>query len=334
MNEAHVLFSDGDVKPVAKVVADSSQQDLIVLTVETGSRAPLVFGDELSLQQGDSVYALGAPKGLELTFTNGIVSSFRKLNDQFLIQTTAPIAPGSSGGPLFDRTGRVVGVTTSMLADTPGIYFSVGVGDVRRLLRKAGGVVVSFAEWAKQQDIEHNSESRSAVASSATQGEQTTTPSLEETLSWMKSFLEAHGQEREPRTGSSQSNSMGLLTKALEAQAAEHGCTVYFFDHSYSPGVQRHTDMTTPTRTSTDYIRLGDIDSSSIRSSDSHVYFETTNNLDKIVELVPTDHDGETFSHYDLNTGYLVFDSSGNAQLFATAFKHAVSLCVNAKAPF
>ena len=100
-------------------------QDLIILAVQTDNRSSLVFGDELSLQQGDSVYALGAPKGLELSFTNGIVSSFRKSNGQFLIQTTAPIAPGSSGGPLFDRSGHVVGVTTSMLSDAAGIYFCI-----------------------------------------------------------------------------------------------------------------------------------------------------------------------------------------------------------------
>jgi len=60
MNEAFVVFSDGMVKPVSTVVADSVQQDLIILTVETGNRSALVLGDELSMQQGHPVYALGA----------------------------------------------------------------------------------------------------------------------------------------------------------------------------------------------------------------------------------------------------------------------------------
>jgi S1-C subfamily serine protease len=62
MNQAYIVFSDGAVKPISSVVADSIQQDLRILAVETGNRPPLPFGDELSLQQGDSVYALGAPK--------------------------------------------------------------------------------------------------------------------------------------------------------------------------------------------------------------------------------------------------------------------------------
>jgi len=161
MNQALVIFSDGDTKPVTKVVADSTEQDLIVLAVETGNRKPVKFGDELSLQQGDAVYALGAPKGLELTFTNGMVSSFRKSNAQFLIQTTAPIAPGSSGGPLFDATGRVVGVTTSMLSDAPGIYFSVGIGDLKRLLRTPQAVALPLGEWAKQQSSSNKTEEAS-----------------------------------------------------------------------------------------------------------------------------------------------------------------------------
>ena len=96
------------------------------------------------------MYAIGAPRGLELTLTNGIVSAFRNLDNQFLIQATAAIGHGSSGGPLFDREGKVVGITSALLSDTPGIYFSVGVSDLKRLLRTPQIVALSFAEWTKQ----------------------------------------------------------------------------------------------------------------------------------------------------------------------------------------
>ena len=65
MNKAYVVFSDGATKPVSRVAADNAQQDLIVLSVDTVNRSPVKFGDEMSLQQGDSVYALGAPEGLQ-----------------------------------------------------------------------------------------------------------------------------------------------------------------------------------------------------------------------------------------------------------------------------
>jgi tetratricopeptide (TPR) repeat protein len=146
---AAAVFSDGGTSEVEAVVADSPGSDLIVLVASTGQRQPVRLGDELSLQQGDPVYAIGAPQGLELTLTNGIVSAFRNLDNRFLIQSTAAIGHGSSGGPLFDRGGKVVGITSSLLSDTPGIYFSVGVGDLKRVLRTPQLVTLSFAAWAK-----------------------------------------------------------------------------------------------------------------------------------------------------------------------------------------
>lgn len=148
-SDAVVFFADGTYTVVEGIVADSEARDLIIISAKTGSRPSLRLGDELSVRQGDPVYAIGAPEGLQLSITNGIVSGFRNLDDQFLIQSTAPIAPGSSGGPLLDSSGSVIGVTTSLLSGSPGIYFSVGVGDVSRLLRTPNTAIVPFATWAE-----------------------------------------------------------------------------------------------------------------------------------------------------------------------------------------
>jgi len=144
-SNAVVLFADGDTVRVEGFVADNPTRDITIIAVNTGMRAPLKLGDELALKQGDEVYAIGAPRGLDLSITNGIVSGFRTVEDQFLLQTTAAIAPGSSGGPLFNRDGRVVGVTTSLLNDSPGIYFSVGIGDVSRIMRSASTLVLPIS---------------------------------------------------------------------------------------------------------------------------------------------------------------------------------------------
>jgi TonB family protein len=142
---ALVVFADGSSELVEGIAADSVARDLVILVVKTGSRPVLKLGDELTARQGDSVYALGAPRGLALSLTNGIVSGFRDVDDQFLLQTTAPIAPGSSGGPLFDSSGRVIGVTTALLADSPGIYFSIGARDVSRLLRSPSPLIIALS---------------------------------------------------------------------------------------------------------------------------------------------------------------------------------------------
>jgi hypothetical protein len=141
-SDALIVFADGTSARVEGVGADSPARDLAILVVRTGARLPLKLGDELTVRQGDSVYALGAPEGLELSLTNGILSGFRDVDDRFLLQTTAAIAHGSSGGPLFDSSGRVIGVTTAFLSDSPGIYFSIGARDISRLLRAPSSVIL------------------------------------------------------------------------------------------------------------------------------------------------------------------------------------------------
>lgn len=79
-------------------------------------KAPAVrIGDSDSLAVGQHIYALGNPLGLEMTLSDGLVSSFRKDGNQRLryIQISAPISPGSSGGGLFDEDGRLVGITSA-----------------------------------------------------------------------------------------------------------------------------------------------------------------------------------------------------------------------------
>ena len=68
------------------------------------------------LRVGQRVYAVGSPRGLELTLSDGLISGLRHGADGSIerIQTTAPISPGSSGGGLFDQDGRLVGITTSI----------------------------------------------------------------------------------------------------------------------------------------------------------------------------------------------------------------------------
>ena len=131
---ASIVFSDGSVVTAKSIVGASQPQDIAIVEAETGSRLPLPLGDELQLKVGETVYAIGAPNGLTASLSNGLVSAFRQDEGQFLIQITAAIAPGSSGGPLFNSHGQVVGVTTSRLKDA-GFGFAVGAGDLEHLLK-------------------------------------------------------------------------------------------------------------------------------------------------------------------------------------------------------
>lgn len=78
-----------------------------------------------TLKVGEDVYTIGAPHGLQLSLGAGFVSGLRERAGQRLIQTTAPISPGSSGGGLFDGAGNLVGVTTFLLRDSQAIAFAL-----------------------------------------------------------------------------------------------------------------------------------------------------------------------------------------------------------------
>jgi len=90
------------------------------------------YGD---LKIGERVYAIGSPRGLENTLSEGLVAGLREMNGTRYIQTTAPITHGSSGGGLFDERGRLIGITT-LGATTGNLNFAVAIDEVLPLLDK------------------------------------------------------------------------------------------------------------------------------------------------------------------------------------------------------
>lgn len=102
----------GDVVLPATIALADEVYDLCRLSVPNMHAPPVPIGSVDTLRTGQRVYAIGAPQGLELTLSEGIVSALRKVEGGTVIQTTAPISPGSSGGGLFDASGRLVGVMT------------------------------------------------------------------------------------------------------------------------------------------------------------------------------------------------------------------------------
>ncbi len=135
-NKAIVKFSDGTVLPVDGVLAADKVRDLVLIKIHGKIFRTLTLGDSDRVQVGEEVVAIGNPLGLELTVSNGIVSGLRtdkEAGGKFL-QTTAPISPGSSGGPLFNMLGEVVGINTMYLEGGENLNFAIPVNDAKHLL--------------------------------------------------------------------------------------------------------------------------------------------------------------------------------------------------------
>jgi hypothetical protein len=89
-----------------------------------------------SLAVGERVYAIGAPEGLELTLSEGVVSGLRDYGGGRVIQTSAAISPGSSGGGLFDTRGRLIGITTFSMKKGQNLNFALPTEWVEALVRR------------------------------------------------------------------------------------------------------------------------------------------------------------------------------------------------------
>jgi len=110
---------------IVGIVGIDTQRDLALLKI-TGVRAPsLTFGDINQVAVGDEVYAIGNPQGLEGTFSQGIVSSIRQVGSDILFQITAPISPGSSGGPVLNAQGKVIGIAVATFKGGQNLNFAI-----------------------------------------------------------------------------------------------------------------------------------------------------------------------------------------------------------------
>jgi serine protease Do len=120
---ASVLHPTGKLVP-ATVVGMDREADIAVLKVDAKNLASLQFADSEQLQQGHLVFAFGSPFGLENSVTMGVVSSIarqvRPDDPMIYIQTDTTINPGSSGGPLVDADGHIVGINTFIVSQPAG----------------------------------------------------------------------------------------------------------------------------------------------------------------------------------------------------------------------
>ena len=132
------IFKEGDralekvTHDNVRIVATSSELDLALLRIEAPSAepfasVPLAAVDE-GVREGQTVFAIGSPMGLDRTVSEGIISvANRVINGRLYLQTTTQINPGNSGGPLFNLRGEVVGVNNMKIAavGAEGLGFSI-----------------------------------------------------------------------------------------------------------------------------------------------------------------------------------------------------------------
>ena len=122
------------------------ERDLCQLRVP-GLPSPAVeFSSAAALKVGQRVFAIGNPRQLELSLSDGLISSLRDVKAGApLIQTTAPISPGSSGGGLFDSDGRLIGITSFQRKDSQNLNFANPVDWIHEVPQRGKAALARYA---------------------------------------------------------------------------------------------------------------------------------------------------------------------------------------------
>lgn len=119
------LVQEG-IRDDASLVAADTVSDRCVLKAETVKLMPVVGVRTIeSLAVGEHAYAVGAPLSFERTLSEGLVSAVRTRGGRAMVQTSAPISPGSSGGGLFDERGNLIGITTLTYRVAQNLNFAI-----------------------------------------------------------------------------------------------------------------------------------------------------------------------------------------------------------------
>ncbi|MCO5143937.1 MAG: trypsin-like peptidase domain-containing protein [Oligoflexia bacterium] len=139
-SDVEIFFNDQKkTKLNAKVIGLDQKLDVALLKVEPGLYLkPLELGNSDQTRVGETVVAIGNPFGLSHTVTAGIISAKNRVIGQGplddFIQTDASINPGNSGGPLFNLSGKVIGINTAINAAGQGLGFAIPINKVTNIL--------------------------------------------------------------------------------------------------------------------------------------------------------------------------------------------------------
>ncbi len=336
-SSAVVKLPNGTIFPVEGVLTSDKHRDVAIIKAHGSDFRTLALGDSDRLQVGEEVVAIGNPLSLESTVSNGIVSGLRTDEEEGgkFLQITAPISPGSSGGPLFNMAGEVVGITTSHLVGGQNLYFAIPIVDVNYL-----SLVPSLAEARAFPD--EAEDEKPPTAASTQNG-----PSIKDTVEFMGRMVAPDG-----RTLTAEGCSVTMVNTMLYTFAVADGKKLV-----RTPNGLEHYEFTWTVAAPHEVVaefKLADIDPSSLKSFGVHspdavvrahlnenpenfkssmdlwVVMLSTRNMQKSISSVqwsPTMAADSTGVDANIASLNIVFHSEDREGRFVTALTHAVQLC-------
>ena len=312
-NVAVVKFPDDTAFPVDGVRAADKVRDLAIIKIHGKTFRTLALGDSDEIQVGEEVVAIGNPLSLESTVSNGIISGVRTSKEQGgrFLQTTAPISPGSSGGPLFNMRGEVVGINSMYLEGGENLNFAIPVNDAKLLLSN---------QSAKLQNLP-NEHDVSLDAPKHSRPVPKSSPDLEKTLHWIQNTLNAGDGKKSFEFRDGTTHSQTYLMPEL------NGCQVTFVN-------EMRNETTEELRATIRWrVNLGDLDPTSLEADASGLV--TVHTTDKVPSISMTIEgstgapvtDAEPRAGGERSLLLWVLSSQPSAERFVKALHGAITLC-------
>lgn len=185
---ASIRLANGDVYDGVEVSDVDRRKDIALLKIKALDLPTVRVGNTGTLEIGDAVYSLSNPLGLlDNTLSEGIVSGIRQLDGFHVLQITAPISHGSSGGPLFNAKGEVVGITSATIQDGQSLNFAIPIDYAR-------GMLASPNQPRPLASV-YDPEPESSVKSTSSEPSETDPQTKDEVIdgSWSATFADAKG---------------------------------------------------------------------------------------------------------------------------------------------
>lgn len=151
---AEAKLSSGEVVSIEGILSEDREGDLILLSLEVKGRSfPVLKLTDTKIEAGQPVVVIGSPFGLEGTVSNGIISAVRdipKLGK--ILQITAPISKGSSGSPVLNMKGELVGIATLYIKEGQSLNFAISIDRVAGLLSSRQAMARKLFELVQEEE--------------------------------------------------------------------------------------------------------------------------------------------------------------------------------------
>ncbi len=139
LTNAHVMekaysaevYSENEYYNKLTILKYDEETDLALIEVGLRNETIIPLEEEQGIRPGQRIITIGNPLGFEKTISDGLISAIREASGNVqIIQISAPISPGSSGGPLLNLNGNAIGVTTSMIKEGQNLNFAIGIESI------------------------------------------------------------------------------------------------------------------------------------------------------------------------------------------------------------